>query len=99
MLTPYLVLGVAPASSDTAIRERYLELVRAAARDPERLAHYGRAYEAIEDQRARVRTELFGALDTQDFELALDELVSASRVRLETVRLGELVELEDADLG
>ena len=79
MLTPYLVLGLSPSATAEEIRRRYLELVRAhrPGRHPERLERITAAYEALKDDRARVRTALFGTAGYGDFELALDALVKA----------------------
>ena len=79
MLVPYLVLGLSPLATGEEIRRRYLELVRAhpPGRDPERFQQITAAGEALKDDRARVKTELFGMAGYGDFELALDALVKA----------------------
>lgn len=79
MLAPYLVLGLTPSATAEAIRKRYLELVRThrPGRRPERLQRITAAYEALKDDRARVRTALFGTARYADYELALEALVEA----------------------
>lgn len=79
MLTPYLVLGLSPQSSQEEIRQRYLELVRESppSRAPERFQRIAAAYEALKDERTRVESAIFGALHYSDFETALWDLVRA----------------------
>ncbi len=97
MLIPYLVLGLAPSATAEEIRKRYLELVRAhrPGRQPERLQRITAAYEALKDDRARVRTALFGAAGYADFELALDALVEARPERRRAPGLQALLAAED----
>ena len=97
MLTPYLVLGLAPSATAEEIRRRYLELVRAhpPGRHPDRLQRITAAYEALKDDRARVRTALFGAAAYADFELALDALVEARPERRRAPGLQVLLAAED----
>ena len=96
MLAPYLVLGLAPSATGEEIRRRYLELVRAhrLGRDPERLQRITAAYEALKDDRARVKTALFGMAGYGDFELALDALVQARPERRRTPGLQTLLAAE-----
>jgi curved DNA-binding protein CbpA len=79
MLAPYLVLGLPLSATTEEIRRRYLELVRAhrPGRHPARFERITAAYEALKEDRARVRTALFGMAGYGDFELALDALVDA----------------------
>ena len=97
MLTPYLVLGLSPSATAEEIRRRYLELVRAhrPGRHPERLQRITSAYEALKDDRARVRTALFGTAGYADFELALDALVEARPERRRAPGLQVLLAAED----
>ena len=62
MLAHYLVLGLPPSATGEEIRRRYLELVRKhrVGRDLQRLQQITAAYEALKDDRARVKTALFG---------------------------------------
>ena len=96
MLAPYLVLGLAPSATGEEIRRRYLELVRAhrPGRDTGRFQRVTEAYEALKDDRARVRTALYGIADHGDFELALDALVQARPERRATPGLRALLAAE-----
>ena len=96
MLAPYLVLGLSPSATTQEIRRRYLELVRVhrPGRDPERLQRITAAYEALKDDRERVRTALFGMVGYGDFELALDALVEARAGHRGAPGLQELVAAE-----
>ena len=97
MLAHYLVLGLPPSATGEEIRRRYLELVRThrPGRDPQRLQQITAAYEALKDDRARVKTALFGMAAYGDFELALDALVQARPVRRETPGLQTLLAAEE----
>ena len=96
MLAPYLVLGLEPSATGEAIRRRYLELVREhpPGRDTGRFQRVTAAYEALKDDRARVRTALYGMADHRDFELALDALVQARPERRATPGLQALLAAE-----
>ena len=96
MLAHYLVLGLTPSATGAEIRRRYLELVRTyrLGQDPQRLQQITAAYEALRDDRARVKTALFGMAAYGDFELALDALVQARPVRRETPGLQTLLAAE-----
>ncbi len=96
MLVHYLVLGLSPSATGEEIRRRYLELVRAhpPGEEPERFQRITAAYEALKDDRARVRTALFGMAAYGDFELALDALVQARPARRETPGLQALLAAE-----
>ncbi len=79
MLAHYLTLGLAPSASQAEIRRRYLELTRShpPSRDPDRFGRIAAAYEALQDDRSRVRTAIFGVAEYNEWELALDVLVEA----------------------
>ena len=62
--------------------------------DPERFQQITAAYEALKDDRARVKTALFGMAAYGDFELALDALVKARPARRETPGLQTLLAAE-----
>ena len=96
MLAPYLVLGLEPSATGEEIRRRYLELVRAhrPGRDTGRFQRVTAAYEALKDDRTRVRTALYGIADHGDFELALDALVQARPERRATPGLQALLAAE-----
>lgn len=79
MLAHYLTLGLAPNASQSEIRRRYLDLIRShpPSRDAERFGRIAAAYEALQDDRSRVRTAIFGSAAYNDWQLALDALVEA----------------------
>ena len=62
--------------------------------EPERFQQITAAYEALKDDRARVRTALFGMAAYGDFELALDALVRARPARRRTPGLQTLLAAE-----
>ena len=96
MLAHYLTLGLSPDVPHDAIRRRYLELIRAhpPSRDPERFQRIAVAYEALQDQRSRVRTAIFGVAAYGDWELALDALVQARLTNRHTPGLRTLLAAE-----
>ncbi len=96
MLAPYLVLGLSPSATGGEIRRRYLELVRAhrPGEDAERFQQITAAYEALKDDRARVRTALFGTAGYGDFEVVLDALVRARLERRRAPGLQTLLAVE-----
>jgi curved DNA-binding protein CbpA len=61
-MNPFLVLGVQRGAGDAEIRQAYLDAVKQAPpeSDPERFASLNRAYEAIKDEKSRIRHALFG---------------------------------------
>ena len=79
MLEHFLVLGLSPCASQEEIRRRWLKLARAhpPGRDPERFQRIAAAYEALQDERSRMETAIFGVTRYGDFELALDALLRA----------------------
>ncbi len=96
MLAHYLALGLSPGVPQEAIRQRYLELTRAhpPSRDPERFQQVAAAYEALQDERSRVRTAVFGMASYGDWELALDALVQARVANRNTPGLRTLLVAE-----
>ena len=81
MLAHYLTLDLSLDASQEEIRRRYLELTRAhpPSRDPDRFRRVAAAYEALQDDRSRVRTAIFGMAAYGDWELALEALVEAGQ--------------------
>ncbi len=63
---PFDVLRITVEADDAAIKRRYLSLVRAAPpdREPERFQIYRRAYEAIQDVRARAELRMLHSTDS-----------------------------------
>ena len=96
MLTPYLILGLAPDASGGDIRRRYLQLVREhpPGREPERFQKITAAYESLKDERTRVRTALFGATHYADMEEALMDLVRARTEERKAPNLKTLLKAE-----
>lgn len=99
MLIHYLILGLAPGATDEQVRQRYLELVRRhpPARDPERFREVAAAYEALRDERTRVRGALSGTVRLIDPEQALKDLALAARRRAQVRTLRELLQEEGLD--
>jgi curved DNA-binding protein CbpA len=86
MSDPYEILGVPPAAGAAAVRERYLELVRAFPPDqaPEQFAAIHAAYSALRDPVKRLERQIFGIDSADDsFERILADL----RARLRSARL------------
>lgn len=96
MLAHYLTLDLPLDASQEEIRRRYLELTRAhpPSRDPDRFRRIAAAYEALQDDRARVRTAILGMASYADWELALDALVQARQGSRKTPGLHELLAAE-----
>ena len=80
------VLGLTKDASESEIRQRYLELVRAFSpeRAPERFAAIHAAYSALRDPTARLESQLFSVECESD---SLDSLASDLRQRLRHMRL------------
>ncbi len=85
MSDPFETLGLSRDADETAIRHRYLELVRESPpdRQPERFAVIRAAYDEVRDPAARLERQLF-RLSTDD---SLDALAADLRVRLREARL------------
>ena len=86
MSDPYEVFGLSTDASETEIRQRYLELVRAFPPDraPERFAAIHSAYELLRDPAERLRAQLFMVESkTDSFEAIADDL----RLRMRDFRL------------
>ena len=98
MLAHYLTLGLAPDAPQAEIRRRYLELTRShpPSRDPDRFARIAAAYEALQDDRSRVRTAMTGIAAYSDWELALDALVEARTAARKAPGLQALLAAEGA---
>jgi DnaJ-class molecular chaperone len=94
MLTYYLILDVPTDASDEEIRDSYLKWVKkyTPEKDPVRFRKITEAYEALKDERSRVRQKMFGAMMAQDYEKALLALADAREPRRRRVGLKELLE-------
>jgi curved DNA-binding protein CbpA len=86
MSDPYEILGVQPAAGEAAVRERYLELVRAFPPDraPERFAAIHAAYSALRDPAKRLENQIF-SIDCGDD--SFEQIVADLRERLRNARL------------
>jgi curved DNA-binding protein CbpA len=80
MSDPYVVLGLAPDCDDSAIRQRYLDLVRQFTPEhyPEKFAAIRAAYESLRDQDARLRYRLFEAGKKETVDAIREELTCRS---------------------
>ena len=83
MSDPYMVLGLPPESDDSAIRQRYLELVRQFTPEhhPEKFAAIRGAYDSLRDRDDRLRHRLFEAGKTETVDAILEELTCRSSRR------------------
>jgi curved DNA-binding protein CbpA len=79
----YVVLGLPADSDDTAIRQRYLELVRQFTPEhyPEKFAAVRAAYDSLRDRDARLRHRLFEAGKQETLDAIREELTCRSSRR------------------
>ncbi len=91
MEDPYLVMGLPVDSTDEAIRQRYLELVKQfpPEQQAQRFAVIRSAYEKLRDLNTRVRYRLFEAGKKDSIDAILEELECQSPRR--RVSLKELI--------
>ena len=97
MSDPYEVFGLTTDASETEIRQRYLELVRAFPPDqaPERFAAVHAAYESLRDPIERLHAQLFKIETKND---SFEAIAADLRARLRDFRLpvDTLLALADA---
>jgi len=97
MIDPHDILGLTPHASETEIRQRYLELVRAFPPEqaPERFAAVHAAYEALRDPAARLNAQIF-AIETKNdsFEALAADL--HRRLRELRIPVATLLSLADS---
>jgi curved DNA-binding protein CbpA len=76
MADPYKVLGLDADSDDTAIRRRYLELVKQFPPEhhPEKFTAIRAAYESLRDLTTRVRHRLFESGKNESLDAIIEEL-------------------------
>ena len=88
MLIHYMILGVAPESTDEEIRLCYIEKVKrhTPEKDPERFQEITAAYDAIKDVRSRLSARYLSPEKTMDFEMVLYEM--ARNIPRERRRVG-----------
>src|SRR5437867_8970 len=77
----FVVLGLPPDSDDTAIRRRYLELVRQFTPEhhPQKFAQVREAYERLKDLNTRLRYRLFEAGKNESIDSLIEELTCRDR--------------------
>jgi curved DNA-binding protein CbpA len=95
MTDPYEVLGLDRDADETAIRKRYLELVRQYPpdRDPQRFGEIREAYEKLRDPAERMNALLFDLKSTDSMDIILSELRNRLRkARIPTKTLLSLAE-------
>ena len=85
MVDPYSVLDVSPDIDETALRLRYLELVRQNPPEkcPQQFAEIREAYEQLRDPVKRMERQLFHANSGE----SLDDIIADLRSRLQTKRI------------
>jgi DnaJ-class molecular chaperone len=94
MLTHYLILDLPSSADDETIRRRYLELVKRYSPEshPLMFRRITAAYDALKDERTRIRASLFKGMEQSDWEHELTELAEARRPRRKRVTLSDLIE-------
>ncbi len=94
MLTYYLILELPTDADDTAIRQRYLQLVQQYPPEkyPEKFQRITEAYEALKSPRERIRTRLFGCSKIHDSEQMIRDLIDAAAVKKKRPGLKDLFE-------
>ncbi len=85
MSDPYAILDVSPDIDETALRRRYLELVRQnpPEKSPQRFAEVQEAYEQLRDPARRMQRQLFH-VNTGE---SLDDIIADLRSRLQATRI------------
>jgi DnaJ-class molecular chaperone len=95
MSDPFKVLGLAPDADETAIRQRYLQLVREHPpdRDAQRFAEVRAAYDQLRDPLVSLEKRLFSTTSAETFgELLADVRKLDSQRRVPTKLLLSLGE-------
>ena len=79
MLAHYITLGLPPTATNQEIREQYLRLMRAhpPSREPEVSQRIVEAFEAIQGDRKRIYSNMFGVFEFKDHNKAIDKLISS----------------------
>lgn len=95
MTDPYEVLGLPPGADESAVRQRYLQLVREFPpdREPERFAAIRAAYDELRDPARLLSQRLFSSRSNDSFDSLRAELVK----RLRTARVSYAVLLTLAE--
>ncbi len=82
---PCSILGVSPNIGETALRRRYLELVRQNPPEkcPQRFAEIREAYEQLRDPAERLQRQLFEVGDAE----SLHDIIADLRSRVQAARI------------
>ncbi len=93
MLKSFLVLDLQMDASDQEIRKKYLELVKKFTPEkyPVDFQKITTAYEAVKNQRNRVKSRLFAAFRDLEFETTLNELADSVKFEKRKTGLKELL--------
>ena len=85
MAEPYAVLGISPDADETALRRRYLELVRLNPPEkcPREFAEIREAYEQLRDPVRRLERQLFQVRPGE----SLDDVIADLRSRVQAARI------------
>jgi len=96
MIIYYQILGLDDKADDGAIRARYLELVKqfTPEKEPRQFMRISRAYEAIRNRHARIKSKVTGLNNYKSWTDALEDLTSGIPVERKLPGLRELVEEE-----
>ncbi len=94
MFKSFLILDLPINASDENIRKKYLELVKKhpPEKDSEQFHKITAAYEEIKDQRSRVKSRLFTALQDTDVDETLETLAASAKFHKKNVGLKELLQ-------
>ena len=84
-MDPCSILDISPDIDETALRQRYLELVRQNPPEkcPQRFAEIREAYEQLRDPAKRLQRQLFGLGDGE----SLHDIIADLRSRLQAKRI------------
>lgn len=102
MLLYYRILGVDEKNADDeTIRAKYLDLVKTYTpeKSPEKFRLINRAYEALSDERRRVKTKLMGYGSYRFWKEALDDLMTTVEFERKSPTLEEIVKAHEKDYG
>ncbi|MFO7884434.1 MAG: hypothetical protein R6U68_06400 [Desulfobacteraceae bacterium] len=94
MLNAFITLDLPLDASDQMIRDRYLALVKQfpPEKAPDRFHVINTAYESIKDKRTRVKTRMFAALKSFNYEEELRRLADEVKARKKKTTLTEILQ-------
>ncbi len=101
MLIHYLTLGIETTADDAAIRQKYLELVKAypPETEPVQFRRISTAYDAIKDERRRIASLLFESIQERDPEAALVRLATVDGNKRKRIGLTALIGIQERISG